>query len=82
MRCYLKKRSGETDTVLKVDQVRLPFAQRLLEDRLDASIEVKVPNPRRMLEVVDHATDQKAVESIIKEIIVSVLGGALTAEDP
>ena len=80
--CYFKERSGQTNTVLKVDQIRLPFAERLLEDRLDASIEVKILNPRSVLEVVDHAADRQAVELIIKEIIVSVLRGALAAEDP
>jgi hypothetical protein len=35
-----------------------------------------------VLEVVDHAADEQPIELTIKHVIVSVLGGALTAEDP
>jgi hypothetical protein len=80
--CCLEERGGQANAVLEVQEIGLPFAQRLLEDRFDASIEIKVLNLCGMLKVVDNSTDPKTVELLVEDLIVSALGGALPAKDP
>jgi hypothetical protein len=68
--------------MLKVNQIGLPLVQRLLKDRLYTPVDVKGLDPRGMLEVVDNATDLQSINVPVKEIIVSMVGGTLPAEDP
>lgn len=68
--------------MLKVNEIGLPLVQRLFKDRLYAPVDVKCLDPRGMLEVVDNATYLQSIKVPVKEIIVSMVGGTLPAEDP